>query len=379
MKNIAKKDNLIELRKLLHSKAELSDNEINTSKIINDFIKIHDPDEIISFKYGSAFVFDSGNAGLTVVFRADMDGLPIHEENDHDHVSMNDNVSHACGHDGHMAILCGLAEKISADKPDKGKVVLLFQHAEETGEGARYIADHINFRELKPDHIFGLHNIPGYKKGKIIFKNDNFTSASRGIVLELIGKTSHASEPEKGINPVFAIKKLIESLYEIPKDPCFKGFALITFVYIKLGEIAFGTSPGYAEIMITVRSELNVEMDLVVEKIEEKINNITTEEKLKYKISYKEIFPVVHNDNLSNKLIVDAAKKNNFSIEELTDPFKWSEDFSYYTNNFRGGYFGIGSGLDHPGLHNSDYDFPDDIINIGVEMFYQIYKLTLKN
>ncbi|MDA3838298.1 MAG: amidohydrolase [Candidatus Delongbacteria bacterium] len=379
MENKKQRYNLIELRKLLHQNAELSHREIVTSKIIFDYMNLNKPDKIISFDKGYAFVFDSGHPGLTTLFRADMDALPIQEKTGCKYSSNTKNTSHMCGHDGHMAILCGLADQISQNKPQKGKVILLFQPAEETGEGAELIVNNQKFKELNPDYIFGLHNIPGYNKGNILFKRNNFASASRGMIIKLTGKTSHAAEPENGINPVFAIEKMIKRLYDILECKSdFIEFVSLTIIYIKLGEIAFGTSPGYAEVMLTLRSLSNVDMKLLIQKSEDIVKKTSDEENLKSEISYKEIFPAVINDDECVDIIQRSAVQSNLETFELQQPFKWSEDFSYYTENYKGAFFGIGAGEDHSDLHNSDYDFPDDIIEIGVKMYFQIYKNIYK-
>ncbi|MDP8231566.1 MAG: amidohydrolase [Candidatus Zophobacter franzmannii] len=368
-------NNLIQLRHLLHQNAELSNYEELTSGIVKQYIIDLNPTEIINFDYGFAFVWDSYKKGETIMFRADMDALPIQGECDVSYCSKNPNVNHSCGHDGHMTILYGLAKKISNDLPQTGKVVLLFQPAEETGEGAHNITEDPKFNSIKPDKIFGLHNIPGFAENKILLKKDSFACASRGMIIKLYGKTSHAAEPENGISPVFAIEKLINRFHKLIREKAlFKEFTSLTIIHIRLGEIAFGTSPGYAEVMVTLRSATNTDMQSLIEKSERIVQQVCKEEVLSNEISYKDIFPAVVNNHGCVDIVSKATEKLGLTTETLKEPFKWSEDFSYYTNSYAGAFFGLGAGIKHPSLHNPEYDFPDEIIDTGVEIFYQIYK-----
>lgn len=192
---------LIELRKELHKYPELSGKESQTAKRIIEFAKRFNPDEIISKVGGEGVlvIFEGEQKGKTILIRCDLDALPIDEENAFEHKSVYENISHKCGHDGHMSIVSGLIPILSENKIKKGKVVLLFQPAEETGQGASLVLSDAKFTKLKPDFAFALHNLPGFKKNQIIIKKDVFASASKGLIIRLKGKTSHAGEPERGI------------------------------------------------------------------------------------------------------------------------------------------------------------------------------------
>lgn len=375
--NFSKKMNeLIKLRQELHRNPELSNKEFETSERILKFVDKFIPDKIIKLgKTGLAFVFDSNRSGKTLVFRSELDALPILEKNKINYISTNEGVAHSCGHDGHMAILVGLAQKISENRPKKGKVVLLFQPAEEIEQGARDIINHPKFKELNTDFIFGLHNIPGIEKHKILIKAGSFSAASKAITLKIYGKTSHAAEPEKGISPANAISLLIRELHDLIGDKNqFSDFTILTIVHILLGKIAFGTSPGYAEMRVTYRAFENKDMDLLTGKAEKIIHIISEKENLKYEISYSEIFPATVNDKTCVDLVKTSAQENNLQIESLKKPFRWGEDFGYYTEKYKGVFFGIGSGINQAVLHNPDFDFPDEIIETGINVFFNIYK-----
>jgi amidohydrolase len=370
-------EKIVGLRKYLHKNPELSGNEINTSKKIVEFISEFSPSEIIKDigGYGIAFIFDSGVEGPALLLRSELDALPIQEKNTLGYRSINENTAHLCGHDGHMAVLAGTAEKI---KIKRGKVILLFQPAEETGEGAERILNDKKFQLIKPDFVFAFHNLPGYEKNKIVIKDGIFSSASKGMVAKLTGKTSHAAEPEKGRSPSNAVASIIQMLNSLVNElPGLNDFCLITIVHAKIGERAFGTTPGYAEVMATLRSYRNEDMELLTGEAERSIKEIADSEGLQLQINYTEEFSAAINDKKSTEIIRDSAEENNFQIERLDFPFKWSEDFGRFTEAHKGALFGIGAGIDQPDLHNENYDFPDEIIETGIKMYLSIIKKIL--
>lgn len=367
---------IIELRHTLHKNPEVSNCEYNTAMRIDSFMKKLNPDDVISLgSTGKAYLFDSGNAGHTVIFRAELDAVYVDEESNSEYSSVNKGIAHSCGHDGHMAIIADLAKRISGYRPKTGRVLLLFQPAEEMEQGAFDVINDINFAPIKPDYIFALHNIPGYRKGMVIVKSGNFSAASKGMTLKLFGKTSHAAEPENGISPANAVADIIKQLHSlVENNDEFNDHVMLTVIHINMGEIAFGTSPGNADIMVTLRAFDNDDMKTLTRKVETIIYTIATSEKLDYSITYNEVFPATVNNNTCTDMVIKAAVENKISVLTPDKPFRWSEDFAYYTERFNGCLFGIGSGVDQPDLHNPDYDFPDDIIDNGADMFFNIYK-----
>jgi amidohydrolase len=366
---------LIKLRKSIHSEPELAGEEKSTVEKVIKFISKFSPDETIKNIGGNgiAFIFKGKEEGASVLFRCELDALPIQEINDFDYISKFKNKGHKCGHDGHMTVLAGLAEQVSSNKDFKGKVILLFQPAEETGEGAGRMINDAKLSKIKPDYVFAFHNLPGYELNSILIRKGSFASASKGMIIKLTGKTSHAAEPENGINPSFAVAEIIKKLLLLPEKLKNKNdFILVTIIHASIGERAFGTSAGYAELMTTLRAFRNDDMRSLISESEEIVKKIASDQKLKVEISYTEEFPATVNDNECVEIIKNAAEKNNFSINEIKTPFRWSEDFGHFTDKYKGALFGIGSGENHPQLHNPDYDFPDEIIPVGVAIFHTI-------
>lgn len=165
-------DSLVRLRKELHQHPEVSGKEIETSRRILSFLENYQPAELITElgTTGVMAIYKGKKAGKTVLFRCELDALPTEETNDFEHRSLNNGVSHKCGHDGHMAILCGLAAELHQNKPKSGTVVLLFQPAEEDGSGAQKVLLDPKFATIQPDYVFALHNLPGFPRHQIVVK-----------------------------------------------------------------------------------------------------------------------------------------------------------------------------------------------------------------
>ena len=371
---------IIELRKQLHMYAELAFNENKTKELICDFLRTNAPSfKIINIaETGIAAVYDSGNIGATIMFRADMDALPIAESLSIPYASCNKNISHKCGHDGHSAILCGLANYLEKEKLPNGKVILIFQPAEETGEGAKQIIEDAFFKTNSPEYIFALHNLPGFEKNSIIIKKHQFASASKGMIVKLTGKVAHAAYPENGVSPAIAMAELIQQLHNIPlENELFDNFILLTIIHASLGEKAFGTAPAYAEIMATLRSFDDTNMKRLVHECLLVSKEIAQQHGLNISIDWTDEFDETFNNADAVDIIEKAAKKNNSSIIHATSPFRWSEDFGVFTQKYKGAIFSIGAGISHPALHTKEYDFPDDIIETGVNLFADICKTVL--
>lgn len=366
------------IRKYLHSQPELSGTEEQTSQFIKGKVEQFNPHKVITNLggHGLAVIFKAKRPGPCVLFRAELDALPVQETGDHKHKSETTGVSHACGHDGHMTILLGLAERLQKEKENlKGKTILLFQPAEETAQGAIRILDDSRFNTINPDFVFALHNLPGFSQGEIILKKGVFASASRGLIVKLTGKTSHAGEPEKGKNPVLVMTRIIEDLIALPQlTTSLNNAALITIIHANLGKVAFGTSPGSAQIMATFRTYNSKDMEILVKQSMEIIKGTAKIYNHKCEIRWVEEYPATENDDRCVDIIETAAKNRGCAIRFCKHPFPWSEDFGFFTQKFKGSFFGIGSGKEYPQLHSENYDFPDEILEQGIAILGEITK-----
>lgn len=372
---------LQQLRRKLHQEPEVSGEEKETALKIKQFIEDCNPDEVATGigGEGMVFFFNGKKPGPTVMIRAELDGLPIEEINDIPYRSKRDGKAHLCGHDGHMSMVAGIAPLLADNRPECGRVALMFQPAEETGEGARRMISDDSFSDLEVDYIFALHNLPGYAKNEIIVKEGVFAAASKGLIIELQGKTSHAAEPHNGISPALAVAEIIKLIENAPSQLSgLKDFTLATVVHAKLGDRAFGVTPGKGVVMATIRAYHDEDLSRLETEIEKQTRSIAEKYKLKVQISDTEIFSSTLSDKNCCEYIKNAAQQLELSITEVNQPFRWSEDFGLFTQKYKGALFGLGSGEDMPDLHNPNYNFPDEILSTGILMFYNIINQLLK-
>ena len=324
---------LEQIRNELHQNPELSQNEHATAKRIKNYLKTHCKAEVFSVaETGVLAIFDSGLTGKTILLRADIDALPIQEINNVDYKSNVPGVSHKCGHDGHTTILLGVAELLTSFPTRKGKVLLLFQPSEENGRGAAAVLKSKNFQNLSVDYAFALHNLPGFKKNKIILKEHIFNANVKSMIIKFQGKTAHAAEPEKGYNPALAIAAVLQFCeVETNNNPEQNNFFLITPIHIKLGEKAYGVSAGEGELHLTIRSwDLHLFNQKCLD-LESYITETCKKHHLISNISWTQEFYANKNDAQAVQYIRSAAIKNNFQILEMEHPFKWGEDFGLFT------------------------------------------------
>lgn len=375
-------ETLIELRHILHAHPELSGQEVLTNKILHEWVKQTRPDLIIEKigGYGLAAVYRGPQPGKRILIRGDIDALHIPEPNDFPYRSQNQGISHKCGHDGHATILCGLAQWLGEQHPDQGEVVLLFQPAEETGQGAKAILEDPQFEQIKPDVAYGLHNLPSFEKGQVMVREGCFAAASFGLKLTFDGRTAHASQPETGHSPSELLAQLIHQL-EKKRELLKEVKPLTTFVitHAILGEETFGVAPGHAEIWLTLRSYDDRNLELMASQIIELCRSKAKDYLFDFNFSEHEAFAATNSDPNCVHIIEQAAQNLELKLGHLAEPFRWSEDFGRFGNVCPIGFFGLGSGTDQPALHNPEFDFPDDILETGMTMFWEIIRTEQLN
>lgn len=371
---------LATIRKNFHAHPEVSGQEVETQKTIIHFLKNETEANIREIaNTGVLATYESEKPGPTLLIRGDIDALPILEVNTFPHASKTQGVSHKCGHDGHTTILMGLALLFSKQPIKKGKLILLFQPAEEDGMGAEAVLKDEAFTTLKIDYVFALHNLPGYKTHEIVVKEQEFTGNVKSIILKMTGKTAHAAEPEKGFNPSMAIAEIFDYANRITHNkPEEKDFFLMTPVYSTLGDqLSYGISAGYGEVHFTIRSWSTDLMKKRAEEIVAFMEETCKKYQLKPAISWTQVFHANINHPNAVDFIRKAGQENKLSVTERAYPFPWGEDFGLFTQQYKGAMFGLGAGLSTPALHNPDYDYPDEITETGIRMFASIINQIL--
>ncbi len=367
------------IRRELHRKPELSGQEIGTAETLRNFLQSCGPTAILGQLggHGLAAVFEapSGQKGPKVMLRAELDALPLAETLNCAWPSEVAGCAHKCGHDGHMAILMGVARRLQQTPLVSGSVTLLFQPAEETGTGAATLLTDPQFQALKPDWIFALHNLPGYPAWSILTRKGAFAAGSAGIKINLTGSTSHAAFPEQGTNPDQALAALVLNLVNLG-DHHPDQLTLVTVVHARLGSPSFGTSPADAEVLATIRAQDDCVLQQVKKSAADLARRTAADHGLGCAIEFCEEFPVTMNDSAAVDIIWKAARQLELDvISPAESPFRWSEDFGVLTTWARGAMFGLGAGLHHPVLHGPDYDFNDDLLLPGLTILEKICRI----
>lgn len=364
---------LTRLRHALHSAPELSGEERATAGAISAFLRLTEPDAIIEGLGGSglAVIYEGRTPGPTVMFRAELDGLPITERSNAAHRSKRHGLAHACGHDGHMAILAGLGVWLGQKRPAHGRVVLLFQPAEETGAGARAVLADPKFAPLRPDWAFAMHNMPGLPLGALAVAAGPASCASVGLHLRYQGRAAHASMPETGLSPARALAGLMAEIASQPDaQPMGPEFRLATLCHLSMGAPSFGIAPGHADVSLTLRTVTDAALDDFESAFIEQAKSARGA--LDLTVSRHDHFNASHNDKQAAGHVARAGQTLGMKTAEFALPMRPSEDFGAFSATTRTALFFLGAGEAHPALHNPDYDFPDALISPGYALFAEV-------
>lgn len=350
---------LTDIRHDLHAHPGISGDEHYAHDLIVRQLALYHPDKVYTHVggFGVIAIWGKEPSRPTIAVRGDIDALPI---------------GHRCGHDGHTTILLQLAEYIAQRNIPEGRnALLIFQPEEETGMGAQKIIDAQILQQYNIRAIYALHNLPGFPLGTIVLNRHTFAAASTGIIFRLTGRETHASTPEKGINPGLAVAEIIQQMSRLNSDYNTPDelFRQSTLICVRLGEEAFGTSAGSAEIMFTLRAFTNQSMEHFLADTITTVGTIASRHHLQLQHTLVEPFRATENDSLCIEHIEEVCGARS---QYVLTPFRWSEDFSNYLLHYHGAMFGIGAGEKHAELHHPDYDFPDELIPLAAQVFYNI-------
>ena len=359
---------ITQLRHELHCHPELSMNEIETSRIIKQFLRQYTHFQIAERGNWFYAVKEGRSPSQKIAFRADMDALPIREDAGLPYHSVNEGVSHKCGHDGHCAALCGLAMEL--DREDIApSVYLIFQPGEETGQGAAICKELI--RQEGISEIFAYHNLSGYPEKSIAYRRGLTQPASEGLKLVFCGKTSHASAPEDGSNPADVIAKVILYAEETVRQRT-GGLLLCTVTGIRLGSGDFGISPGEGELCLTLRAENEKDMKDLETEILACAGKLCIAAGIHLRHSLHDSFPETRNHEESLEKILQAAGNLQLQVMPMEKLWRASEDFGWYLKECPGAIVYVGNGEGHPALHTEEYDFKDSILETVVDLFCRL-------
>lgn len=366
---------LTELRRTLHQNPELSGEEKETAKAIVAALQPLQPSQILTNLggHGVAAEFDSGVAGPTVLFRAELDALPIQELADLPWASRVPGKAHMCGHDGHMMFLLALGRIISRKPVAKGRVVLMFQPSEENGAGARAVVADPSYETIRPDFAFAIHVEPGRPWGYVATRAGLMNCASSGLEIRLLGKTAHAADPEDGVSPAMTLVTLLPLLNELGcGGELNDDFRLVTVTHLKMGDYSFGIAPGEAIINVTLRAACDDALQAMEASARQLATRTANDAKLRVSFTVCDAFAATVNDAQATDIALNAMNSIGVSNGETGLPMRASEDFGVFGWGAKAAMLCLGPGESFAALHNPDYDFPDALIPVGTAIFERI-------
>ncbi|WP_034295633.1 M20 aminoacylase family protein [Herbaspirillum sp. RV1423] len=376
------KEELIAIRRHLHQHPELSYQEVDTAALVAE--RLQGWGYTVTRNIGGnglVATLRSGGSTRSIGVRADMDALPIHEQTGLSYASAHDGKMHACGHDGHTAMLLGAALQLARTRNFDGVVNLIFQPAEEAGfnSGAQQmIADGL-FERFPCDAIFGMHNHPGVATGTFMFRAGPFMAACDTVKVKVTGKGSHAARPHLSVDPVVAAASLVMALQTVVArnvDPM--DAAVVTVGSLHAGH-ASNVIPEYATLEMSVRSFKPEVRALLEQRIRALVQSHVESYGATAEIDYIQGYPVLVNSEAETEFAQQVALEL-VGAEQVIAPFgpiAGSEDFAYFLQQRPGCFVRVGNGAGKPMLHNAHYDFNDDNVAIGAAYWTRLVERYL--
>lgn len=355
-------EEVIRIKKWLHEHPEVSNQEIKTQEYLKEFIAKHlSQYRIVDEGKWFYCLKEIDPFKKTIVLRADHDAI----------VNSNQVPFHGCGHDGHTANLLGL---MIEDCSSPFNVIYLFQPAEENGTGAKLCSR--LFERHKVDAVFGLHNMPGLEKNCVYYGKDTVMCASVGYRIELLGKQSHASEPEKGLNPAFVLSELVKVLEPLSsyrgfgpfefQNLHFQSLVMATVIHVGVGAQNFGISPANGTLCLTLRAAKESDLKQLEKFIVSFVDKWSSSFKVKLDCFDRFSETASHPILLKNSL--DKLEQSGLRVQPLDQPIRASEDFGYYSQFAPSLFLLVGAG-NCPALHQDNYVFPEEIFETCFELF----------
>ena len=345
---------LAALRRRLHECPERSGRETATRAILLDFLRAETGLEVRDMGGWLLATHREGDGLPTVGFRADMDAIPVEGD--------GEAARHGCGHDGHCAILCGLALLLEGRTLGRN-IHLIFQGAEETGEGAKAVCDGWSgLNEV--ERVYALHNIPGQPFGRVLMRRGCFACASCGLIVRVQGRPAHAAYPGDGANPIELLSRLA---LETPAMICdildgSDRLLMRTLIGLRAGGENFGLSASEGRLCLTLRGHRQADIDALIGRIRGFTEAGCAQQGMTCAFELRDVFP----DTTSDDGAFDDARvrfrRAGLPVKLLEEPMRWSEDFGWFLKRRSGLYFGVGIGEGHPGLHTDAYQFDDGLI-----------------
>jgi amidohydrolase len=368
-------------RRDLHAHPELRYDVHRTAALVAKKLKNFGCDEVVTGigRTGVVGVIRGRKSGGKVVgLRADMDALPIAEETGLPYQSTEPGKMHACGHDGHTAMLLGAAKYLSETRHFAGTVVVIFQPAEESGAGARAMVEDGLIDRFGIKEVFGMHNWPGLPIGEFAIRTGPMMAAADHLEIAIEGQGGHAARPHKAIDTVLVGAQIVNQLQSIVArniDPL--QAAVVSICMFRAGN-ADNVIPQYALLRGTVRSLTTAVRDLLQERVREVVEGTARLYGAKAKLTFTLGYPVTVNEERLTTLAASVAREIAGADKVDSDrlPSMGAEDFSYMLHERPGAFIFVGNG-NSASLHHPAYDFNDEAIPVGTSYWVRLAETAL--
>jgi len=364
-------------RRDFHENPELLFDVHRTAGIVAEKLQSFGCDEVVTGlgRTGVVGVIKgrSNNSGKVIGLRADMDALPIEEATDVPHKSKVPGKMHACGHDGHTAMLLGAAKYLAETRNFDGTAVVIFQPAEEGGGGGNEMVKDGLMERFGVQEVYGMHNMPGIPVGQFAIRPGAMMAAADRFTITIEGKGGHAARPHDCIDPVVVSAHVITALQTIASrsaDPL--DSVVVSVCTVKAGE-AFNVIPQTAMLLGTVRTLSPEVRDLAETRIRAIVENVCAAFGAKAEVDYDRGYPVTMNDPDKTEFMASVARAvaGENAVDTTVLPLMGAEDFSYMLEQRPGAYIFLGNG-DTAGVHHPAYDFNDEASPYGVSLWAKI-------
>ena len=372
-----KSENLAEIRRDFHKFPELGFQEKRTKDKIASYLKELGLD--VHCGAGIVGVLRSGEGSKVIGLRADMDALPIRETNTHDYVSNNTGVMHACGHDGHMAMLLGAAHKLSTNANFSGTIVFIFQPNEELGLGAKAMMDEGLLENFPIQEIYGIHNLPGVPTGELLTRSGVICSSESLFEIKIKGMGGHSSMPQLGRDAITIGSEVVQALQTIISRRIGSGSGAVVSVTEFISNGQRNVLPGETILKGDVRTRRPDDRKKIELFLNQISNGIASAHDIEIEVSFETEFIETINHIKPTEAVLKTAKKSGLKITDCK-PMSFSEDFAHFSNAVPGCFFLLGNGIDganNKPLHSSDYDFNDDLLPIGADFWANLARNRL--
>ena len=371
----------VRLRRDIHQHPELAFEEHRTSELVAQSLSRWGY-QVTRGLGGTGVVgqLRKGNGSKRLGLRADMDALPIEEQTGLPHASVHAGVMHACGHDGHTAMLLAAAKRLASDGTFSGTLNLIFQPAEEGFGGAKKMMEDGLFQRFPCDAIFAMHNMPGFKPGHLLLRKGATMASSENITIILHGKGGHGAMPHSAADPVVAGAAIVMGLQTIvSRNVAPLQMAVITVGSFKAGH-ANNVIPQTATLELSVRSLDRDVRILLNRRIEELVQAQAQSFGVRAEINFRGGYPVLVNTPQETEFATEVAMEvvGAERVVAHTEALTGSEDFAFMLEEVPGSYLFIGNGDASTGghgacmVHNPGYDFNDSNIAVGSEFWCRL-------